>query len=350
MVDVATGAQTLATPKGGPEKVAYAGPRVERRRQGDLRHHRPRVRVPAPRLPRPRDGKHTYLTVAHPVGRRQLRPLPRREDDRLRDERGGHERPAPPRHGHREGEARAEAPGGRHRRPRVAQQRPRPRPRPHLGPLRRPTSTRSTSRPGSSSAGRRARRAGSNAQAFSEPELVRWKSFDGRTISGFLYRPAARFTGPRRHRQHPRRARGPVAPRLPGPEQLLPRRAGRRDPLPERARLHGLRQDLPEARQRDAPRGLGEGHRRAPRLDRHAAGPRRRARHGHGRQLRRLHDARGGHALRREDPLRARRRRHLELRHLPGEHRGLPPRPAPRGVRRRARPGHARVPAPDRAR
>jgi dipeptidyl aminopeptidase/acylaminoacyl peptidase len=29
------------------------------------------------------------------------------------------------------------------------------------------------------------------------PELVRWKSFDGLEISGFLYRPPARFTGPR---------------------------------------------------------------------------------------------------------------------------------------------------------
>jgi dipeptidyl aminopeptidase/acylaminoacyl peptidase len=37
---------------------------------------------------------------------------------------------------------------------------------------------------------------GLNARAFSEPELVRWKSFDGRTISGFLYKPAARFPGP----------------------------------------------------------------------------------------------------------------------------------------------------------
>ena len=32
---------------------------------------------------------------------------------------------------------------------------------------------------------------------LSEPELVRWKSFDGRTISGFLYLPPAKFTGPR---------------------------------------------------------------------------------------------------------------------------------------------------------
>lgn len=34
-----------------------------------------------------------------------------------------------------------------------------------------------------------------NTTAFPEAELVRWKSFDGKTISGFLYRPPARFTG-----------------------------------------------------------------------------------------------------------------------------------------------------------
>jgi dipeptidyl aminopeptidase/acylaminoacyl peptidase len=38
---------------------------------------------------------------------------------------------------------------------------------------------------------------GLDARAFSEPELVRWKSFDGRVISGFLYMPPARFRGPR---------------------------------------------------------------------------------------------------------------------------------------------------------
>ncbi|MBE9012336.1 S9 family peptidase [Pseudanabaenaceae cyanobacterium LEGE 13415] len=38
---------------------------------------------------------------------------------------------------------------------------------------------------------------GLNTANFSEPELVRWKSFDGRTISGFLYRPSAKFTGKR---------------------------------------------------------------------------------------------------------------------------------------------------------
>jgi len=38
---------------------------------------------------------------------------------------------------------------------------------------------------------------GLNTSRFSEPELIHWKSWDGKSISGFLYRPAARFTGPR---------------------------------------------------------------------------------------------------------------------------------------------------------
>ena len=38
---------------------------------------------------------------------------------------------------------------------------------------------------------------GLSAAAFPVPELVRWTSFDGRAISGFLYRPAGRFTGRR---------------------------------------------------------------------------------------------------------------------------------------------------------
>ena len=35
------------------------------------------------------------------------------------------------------------------------------------------------------------------ASELSEPQLVRWPTFDRRTISGFLYRPPARFTGRR---------------------------------------------------------------------------------------------------------------------------------------------------------
>jgi dipeptidyl aminopeptidase/acylaminoacyl peptidase len=38
---------------------------------------------------------------------------------------------------------------------------------------------------------------GLNLEQFAEPELVKWKSFDDRVISGFLYRPPAKFTGKR---------------------------------------------------------------------------------------------------------------------------------------------------------
>jgi len=36
-----------------------------------------------------------------------------------------------------------------------------------------------------------------NTSAFPEPELIQWKSFDGKMISGFLYRPPAKFEGKR---------------------------------------------------------------------------------------------------------------------------------------------------------
>jgi dipeptidyl aminopeptidase/acylaminoacyl peptidase len=36
---------------------------------------------------------------------------------------------------------------------------------------------------------------GLNISNFSEPELIRWKTFDGKTISGFLYKPPAKFAG-----------------------------------------------------------------------------------------------------------------------------------------------------------
>jgi dipeptidyl aminopeptidase/acylaminoacyl peptidase len=38
---------------------------------------------------------------------------------------------------------------------------------------------------------------GLNTSNFPEPELIHWKSWDGRMISGFLYRPSAKFTGKR---------------------------------------------------------------------------------------------------------------------------------------------------------
>ena len=36
-----------------------------------------------------------------------------------------------------------------------------------------------------------------DTSAFPEAELIRWKSFDGKSISGFLYRPPAKFGGKR---------------------------------------------------------------------------------------------------------------------------------------------------------
>lgn len=38
---------------------------------------------------------------------------------------------------------------------------------------------------------------GLNTTSFTQPELVKWKSFDSRMISGFLYMPPAKFTGKR---------------------------------------------------------------------------------------------------------------------------------------------------------
>jgi dipeptidyl aminopeptidase/acylaminoacyl peptidase len=38
---------------------------------------------------------------------------------------------------------------------------------------------------------------GLNTQNFSEPQLIKWPSFDGKEITGFLYRPPAKFTGKR---------------------------------------------------------------------------------------------------------------------------------------------------------
>ena len=47
-------------------------------------------------------------------------------------------------------------------------------------------------------AGRRAKPAAFRPISFVEPKLVRWKSFDGREITGFLYQPdAKKFPGPR---------------------------------------------------------------------------------------------------------------------------------------------------------
>ena len=183
------------------------------------------------------------------------------------------------------------------------------------------------------------------AAQFVQPELVKWKSFDDREISGFLYTPdAAKFPGKR-----------PLIINIHGgPEsQYRPGFLGRNNYFLNELGCAIL---LPNVR---GSAGYGKSF---VQLDNglkredsykdisalldwipEPAATRRRSRHGHRRLLRRLHDARRRLELRRSHPLRARRRRHLEPRHLPQEHRELSPRPAPRRVRRRARSGHGRI-------
>ena len=186
---------------------------------------------------------------------------------------------------------------------------------------------------------------GLDAAAFSEPETISWKSFDGRTITGFLYRPPASFAGPR-----------PVIVNIHGgPEaQYQPGFLGRNNfylnelgvamiyPNVRGSTGYGktfVALDNGEKRE-DSVKDIGA------LLDwiAAAARPRQGPRHGDGRLVRRVHDARVDDALQRPLPLRRRRRRDLELGHVPRAHRGLPARPAPRRVRRRARPEDARVP------
>jgi dipeptidyl aminopeptidase/acylaminoacyl peptidase len=196
VVDVATGAATLVTPKGGPEKVAYSGPRwsgdgrgiyVTTDRESEFQ------RLAHVDLA---TGKHTYLTshipwdvegfalspdgktIAFETNEEGLSVL------HLLDTATGRERPAP------------KLPEGLigglewHNNGR------------DLGLVltsaRSPADVYSLDVPtGKLERWTESETGGLAAQAFSEPELVRWKTFDGRTISGFLYKPAARFAGPR---------------------------------------------------------------------------------------------------------------------------------------------------------
>src|SRR6266568_792746 len=180
--------------------------------------------------------------------------------------------------------------------------------------------------------------AGLNTAEFAEPELIHWTSVDGRSISGFLYKapPPPLPRAAARDGEHPRRARGPVTPRLPRQDQLSRERARDRGDPPEHPRLDGLRQDVREARQRGAARGGVPGHRGAVRLDPRPSRPRCGSRAGDRRQLRRPHDPRDRDALQRPGLLLGGRRGHLEPRHVPEEHLGLPTGPAAGRVRGRA--------------
>ena len=112
--------------------------------------------------------------------------------------------------------------------------------------------------------------AGVDPAAFATPEIVRWKSFDGRTIAAD--HPAAAAL----HRQRPVLVtiHGGPEGQAPGDfnaASTISSTSSASRSRAQRARLDRLRQDVRRARQRHEARGLGEGHRRAARLDRDAA-------------------------------------------------------------------------------
>ena len=160
--------------------------------------------------------------------------------------------------------------------------------------------------------------AGIPRSSFRQPRPLRYPSFDGRDP-----RPP---TSPRertpRNSERARRAGEPVAADL-RPRDAIPLASRLRRPLPQRARLHRLRQGLHPPRRRRAQDGpardlahaahwlRGRGHKRALRS---WAAPTAGSWCSPPSPSTRALERRGGH------------RRHRQPRHLPREHRQLPPR------------------------
>ena len=204
------------------------------------------------------------------VGRRTIRPLARRQDHRLRHQRG-RRLPAPSaRHPFGQNQA-----GDRHAAgviaSRVAPEQPRTSPF-QLGFARSPFDVYSLDADQRQSRTLdRKRDGGLDRRAnFAEPELVRWKSFDGRDDL------AASSTGRRRevprqapgHHQHPRRPRrrSPAPASSAATTTTSTSSASRSSSRTSAARPATARRSY--ARQRLQARGLRQGHRRAARLDR----------------------------------------------------------------------------------
>ena len=220
-------------------------------------------------------------------------------------------------------------------------------------PARAPTSARSTSKTGKRRAldRERDRRARSRRPSPSRSWST-GRASTGATISGFLYQPAAKFTGKRPviidiHGG----PEGQSRPGFLGRSELLHQRAGRRDrSSPTSAARPGYGKTFLALDNGVHARGRLQGHRRAARLDRDAARPRRGSRHGHRRQLRRPHDPRRRDALQPTGSAAPSTSSGIvQPRDVPGAHARLSPRPAPRRVRRRARPDDPRVPGADRS-
>jgi dipeptidyl aminopeptidase/acylaminoacyl peptidase len=194
-VDLATGARTLVTPK-GTEQVFYGGARfaadgkslfVTTDRESEFRRL---ARIDL------ETGRHEYLTAqlawdvegfdASPDGKTVA--FVTNEDGlsvlRLLDAAAGTEKPAP------------QLPAGQVSR--VAWSRDGRELGFSLSSARSPSDAYSVDvASGKLERWTESETGGLDASRFSDAELVRWKSFDGTPVSGFLYKPSARFKGPR---------------------------------------------------------------------------------------------------------------------------------------------------------
>ena len=223
-------------------------------RQVPLRDHGQGLGVAAARPSRSRHRRAHVPDLAREMGRAELRPLARRQDDRLRDQRGRGERAAPA--GHRHGTGRSPdrscpsacSPawsGTRTARCWASRSSSARSPADAYSYTLRP--------PAKLERWTESETGGLNAATFSEPELVRWKSLRRRTASraSSTSRPRVVRGQAARHHRRPRRAGGPVPPRLPRPDATTgSTSSGVARALPQRARVLRLRQDVPEARQR----------------------------------------------------------------------------------------------------
>ena len=196
LVDVATGEKTLVTPKGGPEQVAYGGAAWSADGKGLYVTTDKESEFQRLAYLELATGKHSYLSSHIPwdVDSYDLSPDGRtiafvtNEEGlgvlRLLDTASGKEKPAPKLpiglvsgiEWHENGRDLGLV----------------------LSGARSPSDVYSIDvASGTLERWTESETGGLNAANFSEPELVRWKSFDGKTISGFLYKPASRFSGPR---------------------------------------------------------------------------------------------------------------------------------------------------------
>ncbi len=106
-----------------------------------------------------------------------------------------------------------------------------------------------------------------------EPEIVRWKSFDGKMIPGVLYRPPAKFTGPRpvMINIHGGPNDAYERPRFQGRSGYFLNELGIAIVYPNVRGSFGFGRAFERLDDAEEPRGRRQGHRRAARLDRDPA-------------------------------------------------------------------------------